>query len=303
MDKKIIEQLRYQIGDLVCKLEKALSNYYESEYKSSKAEELRLRYLEIAEIKMKEHKEMRDGVQSLKDQIENLSEALIVAKTEIIRLNGELKKEHERYDTFADEFEAYKKEKELKEDSSSREIHNLISQIQVITTKLETPVVKPLKKYETPDDSSKKNTKNDKSMNNSQQTNEHVLKYQLEIVDLKKKIEDDEIHKHKLTEVLRVKKEKNKLYKNDLNKLILLFEECSKEVKWNQDIVLQKNSMIKGLRHKVKKQDDVGKNLMKDLEKLRMGKPTAELGVEVNNDDLTFVNPSPHMFSNNKLII
>lgn len=339
LDKKIIDQLREQNSDLITKLQKALGKYYDAEFRAKRAEELSKDYLEVTELKVREHAEMSNNIQGYEDQIFSLTEALSNARKEITRLGQEILSEQSKAERSKIFYEGLIKEKEIKEEQLSREVMSLMDQIHEINSKKEenltnkyllntgedsvrgkrTSVIIPSSttNHEHRHTSSNNliNQINISQHNINQQDNniyhsrdlnfkpipinEQTLKYQLEIVDLKKKVSDEETSKGKLLEIIKKNKEKIKLYKNDLSKLIVLFEECSKEVKWKEDLLSQKNSMIKILKDKMKKQDDESQRLLKSLHKLKIRKSTNEFGVEVNSDELYMVKAQPEMFLHN----
>jgi hypothetical protein len=340
LDKKIIDQLREQNADLITKLQSALSKYYDAEFRAKRAEELSKDYLEVTELKVKEHREMSNNIQGFEDQIMSLTEALGNARKEITRLTQDIKSEQSNAERSKIFYESVIKEKELKEEQLSREVMNLMNQIQEINSKQQENFTNTNIANMIEDSArgkrtsmivtggnvnpehhrhiSSKNLQNqinisqfntNQSQNYSSNTrdvnfkpipiNDQTLKYQLEIVDLKKKITDEETMKGKLLDIIKKNKEKIKFYKNDLSKLIVLFEECSKEVKWKEDLLNQKNSMIKILKDKMKKKDDEGQRLLKNLEKYKIQKSTNEFGVEVNSDELVMVKAQPQMFTHN----
>jgi chromosome segregation ATPase len=292
VDKKVIERLKYESAVLIKKLEKALSDYYEVEYRARHAEHLREEYYEIVEKAVKDRKEIFDYSKTLEDKICNLTEAFGNAKSEISRLNIEINNEKDKYLKIVQQYDIMKKEKENKEEEYKREIKDLIVQIQILSEKNEKGLISNFKQPKVEDGLKNKIKEMNKSHNNNNQnSNEVILKYQLEIVDLKKKVEDDEIQKAKLFEIIRNKKEKVKMFKNDLSKLIVLFEECEKEVKWSQDLVSQKKGLIKTLRDKVNEKENEKRKLFDDLERIK-NKSTTDVSVEVNNEDIIPVIPS-----------
>jgi hypothetical protein len=280
IDKKIIEQLKSQISDLINKLEMALGKFYDADFKATRAEELRMEYLLVTNQKIKEHKEINVYAKSLEDDVAHLNEALSNSKREVSRLMSELKNERIRYEMILKSLEGLKKEYKENQERLEKDILMLREHIKIRDTKFSEIFENPNLnnnannsnvsnilnnfinigtknlKNKTEIEKSKKNVINS-SCNENSNTNvsENILKCQLEIVDLKKKISDDEIQKSKLLEIIKQKKEKIRVFKSDFSKLVLLFDESSKEVKWNQDIVNQKNSMIKVLKDNLKKKE------------------------------------------------
>lgn len=300
-DKKVIEQLKLQVEDLVVKLENCLGRYYESEYKARKAEEKSELYNEVTEKKIKENKELQEEFKNLDEKFQNLSIALNNAKNEIVRLNREIELKDVNYEELKKDFENYKNEILEKEIFNQKEKEQFLAQIEERNIALESKQYIKMSPLRSPITNSL--TSNLQLESNLNKTNiqssfsqDDLLKFQLEIVDLKKKIQDEETNKTKFNEILKKKKDKNKLLKIDIEKLIHLFQECGKEVKWKQDLVTQKNSMIKILKEKTLEQQKNYSKLKDNYEKVKGAKHTCDFGVTVNLDNLIPVYSHPELF-------
>ena len=128
---------------------------------------------------------------------------------------------------------------------------------------------------------------------------EEILKMQLQILDLRKKIDEDEKIKLNLFEVIKAKKLKYKDLTNEMNKMVNVFEEYMKDNRWSQDKVMQKENEIKVLKDKVKCLTDEVRKLCKDILKYQIARPTAEIGIEVNfpiENHFVQVKANPNLF-------
>jgi chromosome segregation ATPase len=260
-----------------------------------KAEDLSETCNEITEQKLKENKEIVEKFNYMEENIAALNDALSNSKREILRLNKEILREQDNAKSLLNVIEDIKEQKLQRENDLNREIGYLMTQIEYLNNTLENKsVTKPIRK------NTVKSPVVDKKKLSAEQEILHLkdelLKSQLEIVDLKKKIEDEEISKAKVQDMLKLKKDKGKKIKNDLEKLLSLFEECGREVIWNKDLVSQKNNMIKVLKDRINKLNSDNKQLLAENEKLTGGKNKSEIGINCNLDELIPVVANPQKF-------
>ena len=96
----------------------------------------------------------------------------------------------------------------------------------------------------------------------------------------------------KLSDIVKQKKEKIEFLQNEGEKYKSIFEECKKEVKWNQNIVLQKESDLKVYSEKIKKLTEENMNLTKRLEKLKTSKGITD----THEENVVQVKQKPFLF-------
>ena len=94
-------------------------------------------------------------------------------------------------------------------------------------------------------------------------------KLQDEISEFKKRFNAEENVRAKLNEIVKSKNEKIEILSYEIKKYKEIFVDCGKEVKWNQDLVVQKESQIKVLKEKLCKKDIEIQNLRKFNEKVK----------------------------------
>jgi hypothetical protein len=302
IEQKTIEALKIQVSQLISKLENVVGNFHDANVKALRAEELKDSYHQIAEERIRECKEMTEIAENLQKENLNLKEALNNSTKEIGRLNQEFKLEREKNIKLSESFNYYAEEKEAcllnltnqvnlleeKMESMTIERNNFIRRNSKNFTENDADLIKNKLKEESKEVSRSYTPKND--------YNELVLKYQLDIVDLKNKIIDEENQRNKLMDVLKSKKLKIKSLKNEIDKISNVFGEYSKDMKWNQDLINKKQSMIKLLKDELNIKDEKEKNLLKEIHKLKNSKPLMnEVGVQ-KDDDIVKVNAQPKFF-------
>jgi chromosome segregation ATPase len=311
IDKKLIEQLRDQVNDLISKLQSALTKYYDSDFRAKRAEETKHEISDLADKKIKENLELSNTIKNLQEELTDYSCALSNSKNEIARLKKDLDDEKLNYRNLQIELERIISEKNSKIDQLSRDNRILIEKIQNLTTtaenqsdtikktsvavgrrsgvSLENDLKKFLSKVEKEEEDRRENPDipTPVSAKNSVY-NDKVLKFQLEIVDLKKKLSEDESQISKLLQIIKSKNEKINIFKNNFENLASLFEENNKDLRWNQKVVNKKNSMIQFLKEKIQQKDDEGKKLLNDIKSLQKNKKiiTFEAGVEVSSEEI-----------------
>lgn len=330
-DKKTIEILKDKVADLVTKLEESLAKYYESEYRTQRAEHLKDDYFEIINKKIAENKAIFEALEPLNNQISCLTEALNNAKKEIERVNAENNKMREHLmqksgliieaDAKNEKLKKKNFELESENEKTKQRLNELHERIEIMQLSLDRFQSKAeAKDFNTPNGNSNSNS-NNKNNNggngnlsgkggigsnqfgnsaNLKDQAEEILRMQLQIVDLKKKISEDEKIKNNLFEVIKDKKAKNKSLKEELNKVVSVFEESGKENKWSQDLILQKDTVIKVLKEKINVLNHEIKMLNKKYAKFMNRMNTEEKAVEANLplEQFVQVKASPNVFYN-----
>ncbi len=127
---------------------------------------------------------------------------------------------------------------------------------------------------------------------------EEIKKLQLDIFELKKKLSEDEKIRNNLFDIIKFKKQKNKSLKFELIKVACEYEETGKENKWNHDLIMQRDIMIKIQKEKIEKLLNENKLINKQLIKYT-GIKTADKGIETDNYDeygYIIVKSSPTVF-------
>ena len=75
-----------------------------------------------------------------------------------------------------------------------------------------------------------------------------VLNLQIEISNLKKKINTLEEDKNTLKEIIKFKDKKNHFQKQNIDNLFLVMEEKNRKEQWNKHLLLEKNEVINTLK-------------------------------------------------------
>ena len=314
--------MKDKVADLVTRLEEALAKYYESDYRTQRAENLKEDYFEIIEKKIAENKAIFKAMDPLNTQITNLSEALTNTKIEIERLNNannlfrvEIKDKKELILDANTKNEKLKK-KNFELDTENEKINQRLNEqnerIEIMQLSLDRQQSKADDKdLNTPNSKNKANSKVKSGIINNNANNpqgslaiykdqsEEILKMQLQIVDLKKRLSEDEKIRMNLFEVIKVKKAKNKSLKDEIIKIVSVFEESGKENKWSHDLILQKDNIIKVYKEKINVLNNEMKILNKKYVKF-LNKNTEEKGVEANFplEQIVRVKASPNLFLN-----
>jgi chromosome segregation ATPase len=270
VDRKLNCQLKDQVHDLLGKLEIVYTQNQQLEYRASRAENKVRGMQDIMEKKINELQQFEQLRRNMEADMVNLNEALSNAKTEIGRMRNELNNEMERS---ADYHRLYSEMLQDKEKNHPGLIYpnndigpyNPYQQLiqnfdqsnvySFPTIPLDHPFISKLtEEFE------------DKLKINEIQQN----KLNLEIADLKKKITTEESNKAKLNDIIKSKNEKLEILNYELKKYKEIFVDCGNEVKWNQDLVQQKDSQIKVLKENMKKKDLEIVNLTKSIEKEKL---------------------------------
>lgn len=317
-DKKTIEILKDKVFDLVKNLQEAFGKSYESEFRLQRAEIQREAYEEKFNKKIAENNAILESIEPLKNQISNLTQALSTSKMEIERLNfdnksmyNELNAKKEEIEKLKNEYDRFfQKNYELKNDNDKlrQKINELNERIEIMQLSLDRYQSKQQEKKEfyTPIKNSTTNNQAGLAVAEKlkEQHSEEMLKLQLQIVDLKKRLSEDDKIKQNLFEVIKAKKIKIENLKSEINNKVSIFEENGKENKWSQDLILQKDIIIKVLKDKINSIMLELKNKNKKLVKYLYKQPTEEKSVEANipfkkeEDVFVQVKAFPFVFKN-----
>jgi len=123
-----------------------------------------------------------------------------------------------------------------------------------------------------------------------------ITKLQFEIADLRKKLGTEENFKNKLGENLKKKKEEINFLKDELAKYKKGLDEYGNEVKWNQDVVGQKDSQLKVLKEKIKKLEEENKRLTKNYENLKNKKKIINEKEQEYENEIVELKAKPFLF-------
>jgi len=304
LDEKTIKVLKIQVSELISKLETVVGNFHDANVKALRSEELKDSYHQIAEARIKECKEMTEIAESLEKENINLKEALNNSTKEIARLNQDLIFERDKNIKLSSSFSSYAQEKEVTLINLTNQVKQLEEKIEYLTIERNNMISRKNSKISSENDiESLKNKIKEESKEISRSFtpkndyNELVLKYQLEIVDLKNKISDEENQRNKFMEILKSKKIKIKNLKYEIDKISNVFGECSKDLKWNQDLINKKQGMIKLLKDELNIKDEKHQNLLKEINKLKNTKPVMMIDVGVQkNEELIKISAQPKFF-------
>jgi len=297
VDKKLIEKLKRQVTDLTIRLDSALSKSSESEYLAQRSENNRQIYFELAEKRLKEISEYDEKQKILDENIMNLNEALTSAKKEINRLQSCLQVEDEKANNYYELYQNLMLEKERREANLSSEVHALSAQLNLITHEREN-MVKVLQSGPNVNEMASNFQKKFSDFEDKNKTNEIFIgKLQAEIVDLKKKLKVEEGERSKLNEVNKRKNEKIDYFEAEMEKFRGFFEDCKKEVKWNQNTVLQKENDLKVYSDKIKKLTEENTKLTKKIETLSKKKKSENNNNENNQEaEEICIKSKPYLF-------
>lgn len=313
-DKKTIEILKQKVSDLVSKLATAYCKFHETEYKMQREEDLKEDYFELLQKKIAENKAIFESFEPLNNQISSLTEALSNSKNEIQRISNANK-------TLADEiknknvalFDLQNKFEKAKEKN-----FKLLAEKEKLSQKLEAQNERieimqlSLDRYQSKSQEKNKDIYGNESKDNALHSQgvaggirgenkaEEILKMRLQIVDLRKRLSDEEKIRLNLFEIIKAKKVKNNVLKGEINKITSVFEENGKEHKWTQELIMQKDTIIKVLKEKISGLANENKALGKKIQKF-LHKPLTEdksvlADMPVNPELLVQVNASPYVF-------
>ena len=183
-------------------------------------------------------------------------------------------------------------EKERRESNLSSEIHALSTQLNNFSREREN-LVKVIQSSPNPNELTANFQKLKNELEDKIKNSEIIiLKLQSENADLKKKFHLEEQNRMKLSDIVKQKKEKIEFLQNEGEKYKSIFEECKKDVKWNQNIVLQKESDLKVYSEKIKKLTEENMNLTKRLEKLKTSKGITD----THEENVVQVKQKPFLF-------
>jgi chromosome segregation ATPase len=183
-------------------------------------------------------------------------------------------------------------EKERRESTLSSEIHALSTQLNMFSREREN-LFKVIQSSPNPNEMATNFQRLKDEMEEKLKTNEiFISKLQSENADLKKKLSTEESNKNKLSDLVKKKNDNIEYMKNEVEKYKTIFEDCKKEVKWNQNTVLQKENDLRVYGEKIKKLTEENNSLTKKYEKLKASKGVTE-NVEENNNQ---VKQKPFLF-------
>lgn len=229
---------------------------------------------------MKELQEFQERQSQLEDNIKNLGEALTSAKKEISRLQTSLQVEEEKANNYYEMYQTLMLEKERRESTMSSEIHALSTQLNMFSREREN-LVKVIQSSPNPNEITANFQRLKEEMEDKIKLNElQIGKLINESSEWKKKFQQEEAARVKMSDIVKKKNETIDLMKNEADKFKAIFEECKKEVKWNQNTVLQKENDIKVYLDKIKRLTEENSQLTKKYEKLKLSK-----GVPIEQQD------------------
>jgi len=319
-DKKTIEILKEKLSDFVSKLEEAYCKYFESEYRTQRAEYQSEDYLELIKKKIVENKKIYESIEPLNSQISSLSEAFGNSKKEIERLillnknlSEEIKYKNEELDDLKIKNEKFKKKNfellaEKEKLTQKYEVKNeLLEMMQLSLDRYQSKTKDKSKEKNSVDNYGKLTKDKDGNLSSGlgirgKDQAEETLRMRLQIVDLKKRLGEEEKIRLNLFEVIKSKKAKNKNLKAEIDKIVSVFDQTVKDNKWSQDLIMQKDTIIKVLREKLAVLNNEIKVLNKKLVKLKLKPLNEEKGVSadlpLNPDFLVNVKANPNIFVN-----
>lgn len=314
-DKKIIEILKKKNEDLLAKLNESLVKFYECEFRTMRAEQQKNDYWEIIQKKIEENKEIYEANENLENDMSALTQSLNFSKKEIERLDTENTLIKEQEETLLEKIELYmqknskleKKVDDLESENGSftLKFHEQKDQIEILQSTIDRykSKVNPEKKENNSNIRGVKGENSGKSKEyileqKVREQSEEIIKLQMQVIELKKRLSEDEKLRVNLFDVIKSKKQKNKNLKNEMDKIAIENEETGKENKWSHDMIMKKDNAIKLQKDKIEKLNSENNRLSKLLFKFN-GIKKEEKGVEtdgVYEDVYVRVNPSPTVF-------
>jgi chromosome segregation ATPase len=252
-DKKIIEHLKFQVNDLNTKLINALQKVNDLDYNLQKALTVKDEFLakfEDAKLQMIEQQERIDNLETTAMEV---NEALNNARKEITRLTNENKCECEKSKNYYEMYQSLMLDKERRENKLNQEINALKAKIQQERQEKENI-------FKMARDNSGKQNDNDFEIKEKElqiKMNENnVNKLFNENSELRKKLSAEEANKSKLSELVRKKKEKLKDLKEEVKSYKDALEVYTGDVRWNQELVAQRDNQIKIFKEKIRKLEE-----------------------------------------------
>jgi chromosome segregation ATPase len=300
-EKKKINQLKNQIEELNIKLNTAITKCSDVEFRANRAENNKQTYMQLCEKKSIEIQELTEKLENLENSVINLNEALNNSRKEISRLQTEIQSESEKSKRLSEMYQNSIIENERKHSILNSELNNLNNKLQQVNLEKENFI------------------KFNRNYNNQEKTNEFtnlqklldekesILKltesqmrtYGNENAELKRKLISEETMKSKLNEIIKKKKAKIEKLKDDLKSYKGAMETYTNEVKWNQDLVLQRDNQIKIFKDKLKIYEDQNEKLKKENQKLKEMKSVSSNGRGGDNEnfqEIKKINPRPYLF-------
>lgn len=300
-EKKIISQLKFQVKDLTSKLQIQMNKYAEAEYRASWVENNKQNYLELIERKSKENKELEEKMESFENTIINLNEALANAKKEISRLQNENSIESEKSRNYYEMYQSLMIDKERREAYMNNEMNGLNNKINIINNEKEN-LLKMLRSQSI--DKNLDLASNLQKMSEEKENQLRTVELQMnkilnENADIKRKFAAEEQTKSKLNEIIKKKKAKILKLKEELQGYKEVINNYNNDVKWNQDLVSQKDNQIKIFKEKIKKYEEENNKLNKLIENLKKKKNNNETGNnnnQVYQEEVQSVKAKPFLF-------
>jgi len=300
LEKKKINQLKNQIEELTVKLNTAVTKFSDAEFRANRAENNKQTYLQLCEKKSIENQELTEKLEILENSSINLNEAFNNSRKEITRLQTELQSETEKSKRLSEMYQTSIIENERKHSIMNTEINNIFHKLQQVNLEKEN-FIKINRNY------------NDQGKNNEftnlqklLEEKENILKltesqmrtYGNENAELKRKLNAEEGMKTRLNEIIKKKKAKIEKLKEDLKSYKGAMETYTNEVKWNQDLVLQRDNQTRVLKEKMKMLEDQNEKFKKEIQKLKeMKTPCANYNaIDENSEEMKKINPRPYLF-------
>jgi hypothetical protein len=291
-EKKIIDHLKFQINDLNKQLISALEKANEADYNLQKAlgqkDEFIAKYEDMKQVSI----DQQERIDTLENTVMNVNEALSNARKEINRLISENKSESEKSKNYYEKYQSLMLDKERKENSLTQEINALKNKVQQERLEKEN-IFKNLNNNKQGE--SGLDTREIKEKELQLKINENnVNKLFNENCELRKKLTNEEAGRNKLNDLIKKKKEKLKGLKDEVKSYKEGMVTYTNDVKWNQDLVLQRDNQIKVLKEKIKKLEE---EVKKANEKVRV-KKTNLSNVEVKplDEEIVPVKSRPFLF-------
>lgn len=300
-EKKIIDTLKFQVRDLTKKLQISMDKCAEAEYMANRAENNKITYTEVMEKKCSEMNDLEDKVDNLENTIINLNEALSNAKKEIVRLQNENNIEIEKNKNYYEMYQNLIIEKERRESAMSSEVNSLMNKIQNERNEKEN-LIRLMKNQEKNNEVVNNHHKANEEKENIYRMNEGQMNKLInENAEIKRRLTVEEGNKYKLNEIIKKKKDKIKALKDELKSYKDAIGSYGNDVKWNQDLVAQRDSQIKVFKDKIKKLEEENKKLINKVEVIKKRRMSKDVQGMNNDEEVVHqVKAKPFLFGPEK---
>jgi len=282
----------------------------------------------VARVKVDENSKLISNISDLESMIANLTLTMNLSKEEILKYKQANERHLAHIKELNNKIDNVNQEFDTERSSYLKEINQLKNQLQSLIEKKEeeeTPFyttkdndvrrkktgsaignqalnnnISKLNKLANPGNNGNSNLKsNDNLLKGIGDPN--LLKCQLEIVDLKKRLDEEEGQKLFLAQIIKTKNEELKSIRSEINKFEEIILKMGDDAKRMEHLNINRCYEVKLCKEKLIKQDKEIKRLMSTLAKTKLNPNTSkEVGIDAPKDDLFPILAKPHLFGPDK---